>query len=366
MTDSQYMERAIQLAWRGLGRVNPNPLVGAVIVKDGRIIGEGCHEVYGQAHAERNALASCTEDPAGATMYVTLEPCCHQGKQPPCTQAVIDSKVARVVVGSSDPNPMVAGKGVWMLREAGISVETDFLKEACDRLNPAFFHYIKTGRPLVVAKFAQSLDGRITPEPGQSFWLTGEESRRRAHEDRNRYAALLVGAGTVEVDDPSLTCRIEGGRNPLRIVLDGKLTIPLESQVVTTAGEVPTLVVHAQVEPSRVQQFEQTSVELLCLPSADDPAKVDLPALLDELGKRSIDSLIVEGGPQTHAAFFEAGLVDLVQAYVAPCVIGGTQAPGPVGGAGLIGLFETGEALRLEDIEATSLGSDVLLEAWVR
>lgn len=238
MNHQDYMRLALELAERGAGWTNPNPLVGAVIVKDGAIIGQGYHQRYGQAHAERNALQSCTQDPRGATLYVTLEPCCHQGKQPPCTQAILDAGIAKVVVGSHDPNPLVAGKGLEILRSHGIEVETGVCQEACDALNQVFFHYIRTRRPYVVMKYAMTMDGKIATRTGASRWITGPEARAQVHRDRNRYAAILVGVGTVLTDDPLLTCRMEGGRNPLRIVCDTHLRTPLDRQLVRTASQV--------------------------------------------------------------------------------------------------------------------------------
>jgi len=215
-------------------------MVGAVLVKDGEIIGQGWHTRCGELHAEREALKACTQSPAGATLYVTLEPCCHQGRQPPCTQAILDAGIARVVVGSDDPNPLVAGEGLNILREHGIEVEIGVCKEACDALNQVFFHFITTRRPYMVLKYAMTMDGKIATRTGASQWVTGEAARRRVHEDRHRYRAIMAGVGTVLADDPLLTCRMEGGRNPIRVICDTQLRTPLESQIVRTAGEVPT------------------------------------------------------------------------------------------------------------------------------
>ena len=237
------MRRAIELATKGEGHTDPNPLVGAVIVKDGRIIGEGYHEVYGSLHAERNALKNCTEDPSEADMYVTLEPCCHFGKQPPCTLALIEAGIRHVYVGSSDPNPKVAGKGIAQLKRAGIEVTENFMKEECDALNPVFFHYISTKEPYIALKYAMTADGRIATDSGRSQWITGAKAREHVHKLRNRYKGILVGIGTVLADDPILNCRIDGGRNPIRIVLDTYLSIPLESRLVQSAGDIPLIVV---------------------------------------------------------------------------------------------------------------------------
>ena len=239
---SFYMERAIQLAKRGTGFTNPNPLVGAVIVKDHHIIGEGWHARYGDLHAERNALKHCTEDPAGATMYVTLEPCCHHGKQPPCTEALVESGIRRVYIGSRDFNPLVFGKGVQYLEEHGIEVIPDFLREACDKLNPIFFRYIGTKMPYTILKYAMTADGKIACAGGASKWVTGEAARAHVQQTRKRVAAVCVGINTVLADDPLLTCRCENPSQPVRVVLDTRLRIPMESRLVQTAKEVPVIV----------------------------------------------------------------------------------------------------------------------------
>ena len=225
MPEEKYMRRAIELAKKGSGHVNPNPLVGAVIVRDGEIIGEGYHECYGQLHAERNAIANAKKrgnSLEGSTIYVTLEPCCHYGKTPPCTEAIIEEKIARVVVGSDDPNPLVSGKGFQMLREKGIEVIPHFLKEECDAMNHVFFHYIRTGIPYVAMKYAMTMDGKIACYTGDSKWVTGEESRAHVQTLRNHYKGIMAGIGTVLADDPMLNCRIEGGRDPIRIIADSQ------------------------------------------------------------------------------------------------------------------------------------------------
>lgn len=226
MNDTDYMRLALELAERGRGWTNPNPMVGAVIVKDGRVIGEGYHHRCGALHAEREAFAACRESPAGATLYVTLEPCCHHGRQPPCTEAILEAGISRVVVGSGDPNPLVAGKGLDILRAHGAEVETGVLQPECDALNAVFFHYIRTRQPYVVMKYAMTLDGKIATRTGASRWITGEKARERVHQDRRRYAAIMAGVGTVLADDPLLTCRMEGGRNPVRVICDTHLRTP--------------------------------------------------------------------------------------------------------------------------------------------
>ena len=243
--DERYMRRAIGLAKKGAGRTAPNPMVGAVIVRDGEIIGEGYHERWGGLHAERNALADCKargNSAEGAAIYVTLEPCCHYGKTPPCTEALIENGLARVFVGSFDPNPKVSGKGFAQLRAAGIEVTENVLREECDAVNHVFFHFIRTGTPYVIMKYAMTLDGKIATVTGASKWITGGEARRRVHEDRDRYAAVMCGSGTVLADDPLLTCRIPGGRDPVRIICDSRLRTPLDSQIARTASDVRTII----------------------------------------------------------------------------------------------------------------------------
>ena len=368
--DEEYMRRALELASRGAGWVNPNPMVGAVIVRDGRIIGEGWHERFGQLHAERNALADCRErgeNPAGATAYVTLEPCCHYGKTPPCTEALIEACVARVVIGSSDPNPLVAGKGCEQLREHGIEVEGPLCEAEALELNAPFFHFITTGRPLVVLKYAMTMDGKIATFTGESKWITGEEARANVHRDRGRYAAIMVGRGTVEADDPMLTCRVDGGHDPLRIVCDSRLSISFDSQIVQTAREVPTVIATCCDDRAAAAPYEEAGCEVLVLPNAsaateDGAWRVDLNALVAALGERKIDSLYIEGGATLAASSLAAGIVDRVHAYVAPKLFGGTAAPGPIGG---IGVEHPADCTRLVNTTVRRLGDDFLFESEV-
>lgn len=354
--DEKCMMRAIELAKKGEGYTNPNPMVGAVIVKDGRIIGEGYHQRCGELHAERNAFKSLKESAEGADLYVTLEPCCHHGRTPPCTEAIIEHKIARVFIGSRDPNPNVSGKGAKFLRENGIEVHEDICREACDELNPVFFHYITERRPYVVIKYAMTLDGKIATRTGKSKWITGEEARKHTHRLRGRYAAILCGIGTALADDPMLNTRIEGAHQPLRIVLDSSLRIPIESQLVCTAKDYPTMVVCAR-ESEKKMLLQDKGVEVLCL--SDSDGKVDLTSLLTELGKREIDSILVEGGGEVHEAFIRAGFADHVCCYIAPKIFGGSDAKGPVGG---LGVEKPADALLLRNRKITLLGDDLLLE----
>ncbi len=360
MEDEKWMRQALSLAGRGAGRVNPNPLVGAVLVKDGICIGEGWHVRYGEAHAERNALAACQGDATGATLYVTLEPCCHVGKTPPCTDAILQAKIKRVVVGSVDPNPLVAGKGLALLRQNEIEVTTGVLREACDRLNAPFFHLIRTQTPYVVLKYAMTLDGKLATRTGNSRWITGEAARARVHADRNRYAAIMVGVGTVLQDDPLLTCRIDGGRNPLRIICDSHLRTPLSSRIVQTARTAPTLLATCEGDPQKHQPFCAAGCEVCFLPSSR--GRVDLIALMQALGARGIDSVLLEGGAALHGAALDAGIVTRVQCYLAPKLFGGAKAKAPVGG---LGAADPADAVALKAVTVTSLGEDLLIEGEV-
>ena len=361
MKDQEYMARALELAKNGWGWTSPNPMVGAVIVKDDRIIGEGWHAAYGDLHAERAALKNCREDPAGATMYVTLEPCCHHGKQPPCTDAILEAKLARVVVGSSDPNPQVAGQGVRILRNGGVQVDEGVLKEPCDALNDVFFHYITTGMPFVVLKYAMTLDGKLAAYTGVSQWITGEIARRHVQTQRERYRAIMVGVGTILGDDPRLTCRIDGGRNPLRVICDSDLRTPTGSVVVQTAAFVPTIIATCCDDSSRIAAYTAKGCQVEVFPRRN--GHVDLTAVMEYLGKNGIDSVLLEGGSALHWSALEAGMVHKVQAYIAPKLLGGAGARSPVGGQGFP---HPNDVVQVEDITITQLGPDYLMEGKVR
>lgn len=363
MAEEQFMKRAIELAKQGAGWTAPNPLVGAVVVKNGRVIGEGYHRKYGELHAERNALAACTEDPAGATLYVTLEPCCHYGKTPPCTEIIIEKKIAKVVIGSRDPNPKVAGKGARILREHGINVVEDYMREACDALNPVFFHYITTKTPYVVLKFAMTLDGKIATRTGASKWITGEAARNHVHQLRGRYAGILAGIGTVLADDPMLNCRIDGAHQPLRIILDSHLRIPMGSRLVRSAKEYPLLIVcnestrDREEGTNRIQKLEEAGAKVWTLPEKN--SHPDLNVLMQRLGEEKIDSVLIEGGGTVNEAALKAHIVHHVYAYIAPKIFGGEDAKTPVEGSG-IRLPQECAKLRLAKI--TVLLNDMLLE----
>lgn len=355
--DQKYMLRAIELAKKGIGRVNPNPLVGAVIVKDGKIIGEGYHVRYGELHAERHAFANLAEDAKGATMYVTLEPCCHYGKQPPCTQAIIEHGIKKVYVGSDDPNELVAGKGIQILRDAGVEVVTQFMKEECDAINPVFFHYITTKMPYVVMKYAMTMDGKIACDTGKSQWITGEKAREQVQETRNVLTGIMVGVQTVLNDDPSLTCRIPNGRNPVRIVCDSKLRIPMECKLVQTADEVATIVATVSEDSKKRKALENAGVKVLVIKERD--GRVDLQELMLRLGEEKIDSILLEGGGTLNQSALANGIVNHVQAYIAPKIFGGSGRYTPVSG---IGVEEPDKAYFLTNQKIQQIGEDVLLE----
>lgn len=360
MSDEAYMKLALENAEKGCGWVNPNPMVGAVLVKDGRVIGTGYHQRYGELHAERNALASCTEPTQGATLYVTLEPCCHYGKTPPCTDAILESGIRRVVVGSVDPNPLVAGKGIRILRRHGIEVTEGVLHEACADLNEVFFHYIRTRMPFVVMKYAMTMDGKIAARSGRSKWITDEAARGRVQEDRHRYSGIMVGVGTVLEDDPLLTCRLPDSKNPVRIVCDSRLRTPLNARVVRTAGEAPTILATCSRDDALASPYREAGCEVLTLPSKE--GHVDLRKLMAALGKKEIDSVYLEGGGTLNWSALQSGVVNKVQAYVAPKLFGGADAKSPVGGIGVEG---PEQAFRLTPPKVTRLGEDILLESEV-
>ena len=370
MPEEKYMRRAIELAKKGSGHVNPNPLVGAVIVRDGEIIGEGYHECYGQLHAERNAIANVKKrgnSLEGSTIYVTLEPCCHYGKTPPCTEAIIEEKIARVVVGSDDPNPLVSGKGFQMLREKGIEVIPHFLKEECDAMNHVFFHYIRTGTPYVAMKYAMTMDGKIACYTGDSKWVTGEESRAHVQTLRNHYKGIMAGIGTVLADDPMLNCRIEGGRDPIRIIADSHLRIPMDSQLVRTAGQQPLIVACLpDADEEKAAQLQEKGVEVLRIPGVttaditeEQKEVISLPVLMKELGARKIDGILLEGGGQLNESALQAGIVDRIYCYIAPKIFGGAQAKTPVEGQGLT---RAADAWQFNRIGMQEFGQDILLE----
>lgn len=357
----KYMRQALELSKKAMGYTSPNPMVGCVIVKEGRVIGEGYHQRYGELHAERNALANCKESAEGATLYVTLEPCCHYGKTPPCTEAIIENKIKRVVIGCLDPNPLVAGKGCEILKNSGIEIVTGVLEAKCRNVNEIFMHYIQTKEPFIAMKYAMTLDGKIASYTGDSKWVTGEMAREHVHGLRKRYKGIMVGIGTILADDPMLNCRIEEGVDPVRIICDSKLRIPLESKIVTTANKIPTIVASCKQyeNQAKIEILKRNNIEVII----SDGEEVDLNWLMKVLGKKKIDSILVEGGGRLHASFLEKNLINRVYAYIAPKLIGGNAALSPIEGNGIEKMHA---AKQLEEIEIERLGDDIVINGILR
>jgi len=333
--DEQYMQRAIELASKAKGKTSPNPLVGAVIVKDGKIIGEGYHQKAGTPHAEIHALHMAEDNAAGATLYVTLEPCCHYGKTPPCTEAIINARIKNVVMAVLDPNPKVAGGGLKILQEAGIHTEVGVLEEEAVRMNEVFLKYMKTGMPFTAVKTAMTLDGKIAAYSGDSRWITGEDSRKYVHQLRNTYDAILVGIGTVLADDPQLNTRleIEDSRNPVRIIIDGNLELPIDSKIARSSKIQPTIVFTGmKVDQEKVEALGSLGLEIIRLATRD--GIIPLVNVMRELADREIISVLVEGGSEINASLIKDGLLDKAYWFIAPKIIGGRKAPSPVGGEG--------------------------------
>jgi diaminohydroxyphosphoribosylaminopyrimidine deaminase / 5-amino-6-(5-phosphoribosylamino)uracil reductase len=362
--DLNWLDRAFALAERGRDSVSPNPMVGAVVVSRGRLVGEGFHRMAGEAHAEVLALKKAGSAARGADLYLTLEPCAHQGRTPACAPAVAASGVRRVVVAASDPNPLVAGRGLAALRRAGVDVRVApaAWKRRAEAQNEKFRKWIVSGRPFVLAKWAATLDGKIATASGESRWITGPAARRRALRLREEYDAVLVGVGTVAADDPRLTRRLSRGRRQAhwRIVLDGRLRVPLEARVFAGLGR-KLVVTAVRLPHPKARRLEARGVEVWSLPGRSRGA-VDLRRLLSELGRREVASVMIEGGAETLASFFQAGLVDRVAVFTAPRVLGGRSATSAVGGDG----FSLSRAVSLEDVACERVGGDFLWTARVR
>ena len=385
------MELALMLAEKGSGSVNPNPLVGAVIVKDNKIIGMGYHEKYGENHAERNAVKNALEDVEGSTLYVTLEPCAHYGKTPPCVDLVIEKKFKRVVIGMLDPNPLVAGKSIKKLQENNIEVLVGVKEEECKKLNEVFIKYITTKTPFVVLKSAASLDGRIATAGGESRWITCDESRRDGHKLRNKYMGILVGINTVIADNPKLNCRIneselndesdllnyiqennlayaEGLKfmsrnrkavNPVRIIVDSHLRVPLNSEVISDGKDTIIGTIRGCNE-SKKNELESMGVKII--ETEPKQGKVDLKKLIEKLSEEGIDSILIEGGGNINFSALEEGIVDKAIFYVAPKIIGGEKAKNSIGGYGFLKLDD---AVRLKDISYRKINDDFVIEGYV-
>jgi diaminohydroxyphosphoribosylaminopyrimidine deaminase/5-amino-6-(5-phosphoribosylamino)uracil reductase len=353
------MRQALDLAAAGRGRVEPNPVVGCVVVKDGEVVGRGHHARFGGPHAEVVALESASEAARGAVVYVTLEPCGHRGKTPPCARALVEAGVSKVVYASRDPNPLAAGKGLDILAEAGIPVEGGVLEDEALALNRRFLRWLRGRRPWTIAKWGASLDGRVADHEGGSKYITGEVSRRLVHEVRGSVDAIMVGAGTVLADDPQLTCRHPDLPSPRRIVLDEDLETPLAARIVETAGEIrTTIVARAGADEEKRRALEEKGCEVLVLEGEDR----SLAGFFEGLREGGVLRLLLEGGPTLAAAAFAEGLVDQVMAFMAPVLLGGHGVPGPVGGEGVATVVDP---LRLTDVRVERLGDDVLVEGFV-
>jgi diaminohydroxyphosphoribosylaminopyrimidine deaminase / 5-amino-6-(5-phosphoribosylamino)uracil reductase len=360
MNDQEYMKLALNLAAMAKGRTNPNPLVGAVLVKDGRIIGQGAHLKAGEPHAEVHAFRMAGDAAEGATLYVTLEPCSHHGRTPPCAELVVRSKVKRVVVAMTDPNPLVAGRGLKLLEDAGIEVTVGVLEDEAKRLNERFIHNFTSRRPFVVVKTAMTLDGKIAAHTGDSRWITGPESRERVHKLRDEVDGILVGIGTVLADDPELTTRLpEGGRNPIRIILDSGLRTPEEARVLNVAEAQSWIVTAEGADPEKAERLRERGVEVFAV--ARGAKGLDLDAVLKALFEKGITHLLVEGGASVNGEFLKAGLINKIMAFIAPKLVGGADAPTPYGGEGFA---KMADAVQLTGITMEQFGDDICLTGY--
>ncbi|WP_037352490.1 bifunctional diaminohydroxyphosphoribosylaminopyrimidine deaminase/5-amino-6-(5-phosphoribosylamino)uracil reductase RibD [Selenomonas sp. FC4001] len=361
------MRVALNLARNATGRTSPNPLVGAVIVREGRIVGAGWHRKAGTPHAEIHALNMAGDLASGATLYVTLEPCSHHGRTGPCAEAVVKAGIKRCVIAMEDPNPKVAGKGIAILEQAGIEVRCGVLEDEARELNEVFLKWITAKRPFVVLKTAMSLDGKIATATGKSQWITGEAARRRGHEFRDIYDSILVGIGTVLADDPSLTTRLPDGvgKNPVRVVVDSQARTPLTAKVITD-GQARTIIAVSGLAPvHRIVALREAGAEVIEAfdKSKSDLSKVDLSILMEKLGAMEISSVYVEGGGTVNFSLLKAGLVDKVYAFIAPKLIGGREALTPVEGEGFA---ELTDAVELEHTTVETIGQDILLTGYVK
>ena len=362
-TPEEYMWLAIKLALKAQGQTSPNPLVGALIVKNGTIVGRGFHRQAGTPHAEINALTEAVNKAQGAELYLNLEPCSHFGRTPPCVDAIIQKKIMKVFVGMVDPNPLVRGKGIRRLKEAGIEVTTGILEKECRKLNEVFIKYITTKRPFVILKAAASLDGRVAAESGDSQWITNEKSREYVHQLRSAVDAVLVGIGTVKKDDPQLTCRLKNrkGKDPIRIVVDSTLSISPKAKVLNLNSQALTIIATTPKAPLKKRALiEKKGARILVIPSKD---RVDLRLLMEILGKEEITSVLIEGGSEINTSALQSGIVDKVLFFYAPKIIGGKQAPLMVGGKGIA---RVKDALVLHNITTQRFGDDVMIEGYIK
>ncbi len=368
MKKEDYMRMALDLALKAEGHTSPNPMVGCVVVRDGEILTTGYHHRCGMFHAEREALTSFEGDVTGADMYVTLEPCCHHGKTPPCTDIIIERGIKRVFVGSMDNNPKVAGNGVRILEEHGIEVETGILKDECDRANEVFFYGMAYKKPFVAMKYAMTIDGKIACENGDSKWVSCDESRIHVQELRKRYRGIMAGIGTVLADDPLLTVRIEGEQEyHTRIICDSNLRIPLESNIVKTVKEAETIIAckgslkeqHDMAE--KIQKLTDEGVDII-FTKEDECGHIDLNMLMEELYKRGVDGILLEGGGTLNSSMLQSGLVAKAYIYIAPKLVGGSDAKSPVEGKGIMYMKD---ALELHEMSIETKGSDILVTGYL-
>lgn len=359
MTDEIFMREALRIALNAEGRTSPNPLVGAVVVRDGKIVAEGWHRQAGTPHAEIHALNMAGELSRGATLYVTLEPCSHFGRTPPCANAIVDAGIKKVVAAMSDPNPKVAGRGFEILRAAGIEVEVGILEEEARRLNEIFLKWVTKKLPFVTLKFACSLDGKIATSTGESQWISGIESRKFSHHLRDINDAILVGVGTVLDDNPTLTTRLVEGKNPVRIIVDSTARTPLNSNVVTDKSARTIIATTANASDEKISALKSLGVEII---TAGEGERVDLKILMQKLAAQEITSVLVEGGGQIHFSMLKENLVDKIFAFVAPKIIGGENSLTAVEGAGFEKLSD---AVTLKNFTSSKLGEDILVCGYV-
>lgn len=361
--DVFYMKRALDLSLKGTGKTSPNPLVGAVIVKDGKIIGEGFHQHFGGPHAEVNAINNASEDVEGATIYVTLEPCSHFGKTPPCANLIVEKKFKKAVIAMIDPNPKVSGRGASILLQNGIEVVTGVLEDEARKINEVFLKYIRERRPFCILKTAMTLDGKIATRTGESMWITNEKSRRHVHEIRNRVSGIMVGVNTIINDNPSLTTRIDGGTDATRIIVDSRLRIPLDSKILQIDSPKKTIIATTEMaDKEKLKALNSMkNVSVVITPPKD--SMVDLAFLFDWLGGQEIDSVLVEGGSTLNFSILQKKLADKVIAFIAPKIVGGESSKTPVGGKGFEHLSE---AVLLKDVSIRRFDDDIMVEAYVR
>ncbi len=360
MLKRRYMELALSLARKGLGRTSPNPPVGAVIVKDNKIIGQGYHRKAGEPHAEVMAIAEAGISAKGATMYVTMEPCSHIGRTPPCTTAIIEAGIENVIIGCLDPNPKEDGAGRKVLIDAGIKVEVGLMEEECKELIEAYSKFITTGIPFVAIKWAMSLDGRIATETGRSRWISGAQAREFIHQLRNEYDVIAVGIGTILKDDPLLTCRIDGGRNPVRAIFDTRARTPLNSKIVKTSDEVKTVIFHSdRARREDIERLRGKNIETVNISGVE--GGIDIAKVIKEVGRMGLTSILVEGGARVIGYIVGNALFDKVYITISPILIGGRKAPAPVINAGI---KELTEALRIDKVRYLFKGDDIIISGY--